>query len=133
MKFVKYILVIALFAMTVAACKKSAGGPASPSNGIEGLWEGKFGIDNEKPTVFFSFNIKAGGVIEELTSTGQVKGQGTWKLENNILTAKYSYLAPSTSKYSIIAAFDGAKGKLAGNWGYGNSATDGGLWDMTKK
>ena len=75
------------------------------------------------------FNIKAGGTIEELNSSGQKIGQGTWEIENDILTANYQW--PSGSKYSVIGAFYKDQGKLLGDWGYGSSATNGGTWQMT--
>ena len=49
---------------------------------------------------------------------------------NDILSAHYEWT--SGSKYSVIGAFYKDQGKLLGDWGYGNSSTDGGTWQMTK-
>lgn len=129
MKFIN-IAIAVLFVTTIfTACSKSKSSP-SGSTSIEGTWVGKYGTGNNTPSSFYSFIIKPGGIIEEVNSSGVKKGEGTWKLENNIFTAKYQYLSPSTAKFSVIGAFNASTGKILGNWGYGNSATDGGLWEM---
>jgi len=133
MKSIKIAIVAFVLTLVSISCKKSSDSPSATPATIEGVWVGKFGTGDNKPSSFFSLNIKPGGVIEELTESGEVKGKGTWKLENNILSGSYTYLAPSSNKYSIIGAFDASKGMILGNWGYGNSNTNGGLWEMNKK
>ena len=100
---------------------------------IEGKWVGSYVNDASGNTFYYSFNIKPGGIIEELNSSGQLVGSGNWELSNDILSAYYNYLPPSNSSYSVIGAFDKNSGKLAGDWGYGNNATNGGTWEMTKQ
>ena len=135
MKFLNLFAAVLAIFIFVSSCKKgSVDKPPVTSNSITGTWEGKFGTDNNNPSSFFSFNIKEGGILEELTVTGQVKGTGTWKLENKILSGyTINVLAPVGNKYSILGAYNSSDGKILGNWGYGNSPTDGGLWEMTKK
>lgn len=130
MKFLK-IACVTLVMFLVFACSKSNDKPAAAAS-IEGIWAGKYGTGNNKPSSFYSFNIKSNGVIEELDANGAVIGTGTWKLENKILSATYKYLSPSTSKFSVLGAFNAEQGKILGNWGYGTSVTDGGTWEMTK-
>jgi hypothetical protein len=133
MKFLRNALV-ALAMLLAVACSKNSDKPSpSSTDTIEGTWVGKYGTGNNNPGSFFSFNIKANGVIEEIGSDGQVKGTGTWKLENKILSATYTWVPPSGTKFSVLGAFNAAQGKILGNWGYGNSVTDGGLWEMNKK
>lgn len=132
MKFMKGAC-MALVVLLTFACSKSTDKPAAATT-IEGVWTGKYGTGNNKPSSFYSFNIKAGGVIEELDANGAVKGKGTWKLDNNkILMVSYNYLPPANTKFSVIGAFNGEDGRILGNWGYGESVTDGGSWEMTKK
>jgi len=136
MKPFSFFTAILFVAVSIVSCKKNSDDrpDSNPSAQIQGVWAGKFGTGNNNPTAFFSFNIKAGGILEELTATGQVKGTGTWKLENKIF---YGYtiniLDPIGNKYSVIGAYDASKGKILGNWGYEDEATDGGLWEMNKK
>jgi hypothetical protein len=129
--------IIALVASTAfIACKKdhnSSVPPSSSGNSIVGKWVGSYVNDASGNSFYYSFNIKANGVIEEVTSSGEKIGEGTYTYENNILTAHYNWLPPHTSSYSIIASYYSNSGKLLGNWGYGDSATDGGTWEMTKK
>ena len=130
------ILKIALIALFVSglfvACSKDKKENPSESS-IIGKWEGKYGFDNDNPSIYYSLNFKSSGVIEEMNSTGQVIGSGTWQMSGNTITAHYAWYPPSTATFSIVAAYDGSHGKLLGNWGYDASATDGGLWEMTKQ
>ena len=54
-----------------------------------------------------------------------------WEIENNIIDAVY--ISTGGAKYSLIGSFYPFDGKVLGNWGFDNSATDGGLWEMTNK
>ena len=132
MKFLK-IACVALVMLLTFACSKNTDKPAPAAASIEGIWTGKYGTGDNKPSTFYSFNIKSNGVIEELNADGSVKGKGTWNLENKILMATYNYLPPSNSKYSVLGAFKAEEGRILGNWGYGTSVTDGGTWEMKKK
>ncbi|MEI9943673.1 MAG: hypothetical protein WDN26_05575 [Chitinophagaceae bacterium] len=124
---------IALFvSATLFSCKKDK--DATPANvAVEGKWEGTYINSASGNSFFFSFNFKSGGVMEEIDSNGEKIGEGTWTFENNILMAKYHWLPPYSSSYSVIAAYYKNTGKLLGDWGYGNSNNDGGTWQMTKK
>jgi hypothetical protein len=129
MKISKIILIALVAAVGLVSCKKDK--VEKQTNTIEGRWVGTYVNDASGNSFYYSFNIKPGGVIEELNSSGQKLGQGTWEFENNILTAKYTWT--SGSKYSVIAAFNKQDGKLLGDWGYGDSATNGGTWEMHKQ
>ncbi len=135
MKFLQASVVLLLAVVTFAACSKSNDSkPVVSNESVQGVWVGKFGTDNSAPSSFFSYNFKAGGVLEELTNDGQVKGTGTWKLENNIVSGyTINVLAPVGNKYSMLGAFNASQGKILGNWGYGSSSTNGGLWEMSRK
>jgi hypothetical protein len=97
---------------------------------IEGRWVGTYVNQSSGNSFYYSFNIKPGGVIEEINQAGQKIGEGSWEMSNDILTAEYNWT--NGSKYSIIGPFDKDKGKLLGDWGYGTSATNGGTWSMQK-
>lgn len=127
----KKFLLVLLVAISFVACKKDN---ASAAASIEGKWVGKFGNGENKPASFYSFNIKPGGIIQELNQNGEATGEGEWQLDsNNILFATYSTFPPNVKVYTVMGAFNAAQGKIAGNWGYDDSATDGGLWEMSKQ
>jgi hypothetical protein len=129
MKISKIIL-IAFVALTgFISCKKDRAEQKHAT--IEGRWVGTYVNNASGNSFYYSFNIKQGGVIEELNAAGQKLGQGAWELENNILTANYAW--PGGGNFSIIAAFSKEAGKLLGDWGYGDSATNGGTWQMNKQ
>lgn len=128
MKISKIILITTIALAGFASCKKDK---VEKQTTIEGRWVGTYINEASGNSFFYSFNIKPGGIIEELNSSGQKLGQGTWELENNILSAEYTWT--SGSKYSVLGAFYKDKGKLLGDWGYGSSATNGGTWEMHKQ
>ena len=130
---ISILCLLFLPAFFVGCKKETTQSVPTPTDTIEGVWTGKYGFDNETPSIFFSFNIKPGGVIEELNSSGLSKGSGTWQLNGTTLTAHYQWKPPLSTIYSVSATFDKSKGELTGTWGYDNSATDGGKWTMKKK
>ena len=130
MKISKFILVAITAIIGFASCSKDKADTAQNTS-IEGRWVGTYVNNASGNTFYYSFNIKPGGVIEELNQSGQKLGAGTWELQNDILSAEYIWT--SGSKYSVLAAFNKSQGKLLGDWGYGNSATNGGTWQMTKQ
>ena len=125
------VLLIALVSLPVLfSCKKDKDKPTITPT-IEGRWEGSYINAASQNSFYYSFNIKAGGVFEEIGSNGQKLGEGTWSMENNILTAHYAY--PNGNEYTVIAAYYKDQAKLLGDWGYDNSGTDGGTFEMDKK
>ncbi|HET9053169.1 MAG TPA: hypothetical protein VFM90_03295, partial [Cyclobacteriaceae bacterium] len=64
MRFVQFSIMIMLASATLLACKKDKA-PSASNAAIEGKWSGKYGFDTETPTIFYGFNIKPGGVLEE--------------------------------------------------------------------
>lgn len=127
----KKILLALLVSISFVACKKD---DAKPAVSIEGKWVGKFGTGDNPPSSFFSFNIKSGGVIQELNQAGEVTGEGEWELDsNNVLFATYETSGPNVKTYTVIGAFNAGQAKILGNWGYDDSATDGGTWEMNKQ
>lgn len=137
MKAVK-LSIIALLSMSAlfVACSKSNDStpPPVPTDTIEGVWQGKYGYGNEAPSISYIFNIKPGGVIEELNTSGNSKGSGTWTLVGTEFTAHYQWKAPLLTTFSVKATFNKSTGKLSsGVWGYDNNNNNGGKWDMTKK
>lgn len=129
MKISKSILLSVITMTTLfVSCSKDKSEPQPVS--IEGRWVGSYVNDASGDKFYYSFNIMAGGVIEELNSSGQKIGEGTWEIENDILTAEYSW--PGGADFSVIAAFYKNDAKLLGDWGYDDSVTNGGSWEMTK-
>ena len=135
MKIFTTAIVTVCMSAALVACKKdnSTSLPPSTPASLEGKWVGTYVNDASGNSFYYSFNIKPGGIIEEVNSSGEKIGEGTWTYDNNILSAHYHWLPPHTSTYSIIAAYYTNTKKLLGNWGYGDSNTDGGTWEMARK
>ncbi len=133
MKFLKSITSVLLLLVVFSACKKDS--DSTPSVTFQGMWQGKYGDDNDKPSVFFSLHFKAGGVLEEIDTDGSIKGTGTYTIDNNNVVTGHTVniKAPVGNKYSYVAAFYPNHAKVLGNWGFGNSATNGGLFELTIK
>jgi hypothetical protein len=135
MKFLKFSIVAFFASVVLFSCSKNSDDVThnEPTPGIQGDWIGKYGFGNETPAVYFRFKIQAGGVIDELNSSGNSKGGGTWSLAGTSFTAHYQWKAPLNTIYTVAATYNEATHKLTGTWGYDNSATNGGLWEQTKQ
>ncbi|MBC7947313.1 MAG: hypothetical protein H7Y42_05500 [Chitinophagaceae bacterium] len=131
MKFLKLSILTTVFSICVLACNKDSDGTASQP--IAGKWVGTYGFGNESPAIYYAFNIKSNGVIEELSQSGNSKGSGTWNLNGNTFTAHYQWKAPLNTIYTVIATYDVATGKLTGTWGYDDDGDNGGLWEQSKQ
>ena len=134
MKLLRSITSVLLLLVVFSACSKDSDSTPSTTT-FQGLWQGKFGNDNDAPSVFFSLKFKTGGVLEEIDTDGSVKGTGTYTIDNNNIVTGHTVniKAPVGNKYSYVAAFYPSQGKILGNWGFGNSGTNGGLFELTTK
>ena len=128
MKFVKFAVIALLMPVIFVSCKKD-NDTVLP---VEGTWNGLYGFGIDPPSISYKLNIKHDGTIEELSTSGNVKGSGTWSFSGNTLTGHYQWKAPMSTVFSIIATYDPATNKLTGTWGYDNDPTDGGKWESTK-
>lgn len=136
MKFLKFFIIALLMSTAFFSCKKDNNDDFTttpPSTAIEGKWVGKYGYQNDAPTIYFCLNVKPGGVIEELNTSGESKGSGTWSMNGNTFTAKYQWKAPLNTIFSVVATYDPASGKLVGTWGWNDNATSGGKWENNKQ
>lgn len=124
-----FVLCIGLF----SACKKDEVEQPVTSSGVAGLYEGKYGLGSGSSVVFFSFNLKPDGVLEELDETGAIIGKGIWTITGKNFYGTSNYLPPATNKFAVKATYDATAKKLTGTWGYGNNDANGGNWHMTKK
>jgi len=133
MKFLKSITSVLVLLVVFSACSKNSDN--KPVTTFQGMWQGKYGDDNEAPSVFFSLNFKAGGVLEEIDTDGTIKGTGTYTIDNNNVVTGHTVniKAPIGNKYSYVAAFYPSQAKVLGNWGFGNSGTNGGMFELTIK
>ena len=132
MKFLKPLVFLSVIFLSFTACKKDSDKPAPT---LQGKWTGKYGMGNDNPAHFYSLNFKAGGVLEEINQAGEVRGTGTWEIDNNniITGTTVNTKDPVGVKFSIIASFYPSDGIVLGNWGYDDSATDGGTFELKSK
>ena len=124
-----------LFAFTLAllsSCKKDKDTATVPPGSFAGKYVGKYGIGNNTPTLYFSFNLKQDGTLDELDESGAVIGKGTWSINGTSFQATSYYVAPATNFFAMTAFYDASLKKLTGTWGYGDNDKDGGKWHMTK-
>lgn len=135
MKFLKFAIVALLMSAAFSSCKKDNDNDFTPPSNktIEGKWVGKYGYDNDAPSIYYCLNVKSAGIIEELNSSGASKcTSGTWSLNGNQFSAKYQWKAPLNTIFSVVATYDPATGKLSGTWGWGDNTTGGGKWETNK-
>lgn len=132
-RFLKFMAIMLLSGVTFVSCNKDDDNVEKPAT-AEGLYSGKYGFGNDVPDNDYKLNFKAGGVLQEIgISSGSVTGQGTWQMNGNTITGKYTMLFSPFNVYSVSGTFDAATKKITGTWGYDNSATDGGKMEMTRQ
>jgi hypothetical protein len=126
----QFLLAGLLSVIAFASCKKNNDAPSAIP--IEGSWAGKYSILSEPYNSYYSFSIKAGGVLELQDAQLKKTGEGTWQLNDGIFTGTYTLLAPASGTFSVIANFHKTTGKLDGTWGTGTKEYGGGYWFMDK-
>jgi hypothetical protein len=132
MKIVNYLILVVILATTTVSCSKNSDNDApATSNAIDGIWQGSLVTESSKITSYYAFDIKPNGVLHRLNEAGSVVGTGTWSIDNNIFSGTYK--TESNTKYSVIGSPNNSKNKILGNWGFNNSVTNGGTWEMNKK
>lgn len=130
MKILKLALVAILAIATLTSCKKN-NDDSNITSGIIGRWEGKFNEDGE--SFYYRLDIKPNGIVEEYGQDGGKLGEGDWSLDptTKIFMAYVDW--SDGVAFSMMGAFNDAQHKMTGNWGYDNSTTDGGTWQLSKK
>ena len=116
--------------ITFASCSKKKE-DVKPEFPIEGKWVGKYSVLSGPYNNYYSFNIKAGGVIELLNDLGEKTGEGTWDLDGATFFATYTYGGPD-GVFSVLATFKKDTGELEGTWGAGVKGYGGGYWYMDR-
>jgi hypothetical protein len=130
MKLIRSAALLLLLTVSFVACKKDSEPKSAGS--FEGTWKGKFGFGNDEPEGFIGFNIKSGGLFQEIgASSGNPIGEGTWTMAGTTLKATYKMLFSPFNEYSVSINVDQA-GLMTGTWGYDKSATDGGKVKLNK-
>ena len=122
------------FATAIISCKKEdVSTPSTPSgsNPLAGRWIGKFGFNNENPDTYYSFKLKTDGTMDELNSSNEKIGEGTWTLNGTTFTAKHHYTGGNGTSFTDVATYNAQTHKFEnGTWGYSTNATNGGKWFM---
>lgn len=129
----KTAIVLLVASVMFVSCNNDDNATPQGPTTIEGKWVGKYGYDDEEPSTYYCFKIKAGGEIQELRKNGSVLGSGTWQLVDDVFTATLTWDPPYSSTFMVTATFNKDKGELNGVWGYEPSDADGGLWYMHKE
>jgi hypothetical protein len=132
MKFLKFTFLSLALVLTIVSCSKKSSDDATPaSNSLDGVWSGNSVTESGNTKSFYSFEIKPNGILNRLDETGAVAGTGIWSVSSNIFEGTYKNA--NNTKFSVIGSYNKSLAKILGNWGYGNSVTNGGTWEMSRK
>ena len=91
MKILRLTLIAAMTLTGLVSCSKNKAGTQSKRTTIEGFRANAYTNEAQGNNFYYRFNFKPGGVIEEINASGQKTGQGTWELENDILSSTYTW------------------------------------------
>lgn len=146
MQNLKFIVLVILFYLLLASCKKNndvtvntiqqTARPASSQqliaeSFIKGVWEGTYIPSTKSESLFLSFDIKPAGVLNVLNDSTQIIGTGTWALNDTIFNAYYIIFSTQHVQ-SVSGELHVNTNNLGGNWQYNNTYEDGGTWNMNK-
>lgn len=133
MKLLTYTIISILAIFATACSKDDDSSQPAPSASIQGVYDGKYGFENEAPNADYTLKFKSDGTIEELgQSSGNPIGRGTYTLKGNHISAKYTMLFTPFNNYFIEAIYDPATETIDGTWSYEAGASDGGLFSVKK-
>ena len=100
MKFLKNAMFAMLASVLFIACSKDKDSTPAPQT-LEGRFVGQYKFTNSAPTYYYSLNFKAGGILEEINSSNQKIGEGTWQLNGSTMTASYHYTFGNQTAFSL--------------------------------
>ena len=126
MKKFQFLLFALLMTIGFVSCNKD--NDDEPVFTMEGKWTGKLGTGSATPGSQFALNLKAGGTLERLNSSGSITGTGLWSLSGKSFTANYTF--NSGTVVDLVGILDQANNKLSGSWT--NSGGETGLWNATR-
>jgi len=133
MKRLNFAIITLLVVFSTSCNKDNDSSPEKPPVFLAGVFDGKYGFENEAPKAGYTLNFKSDGTIEEIgQSSGSAIGRGTFTLKGTHISAKYTMLSTPFHDYFIEAIYDPAKQTIDGTWGYEAGATDGGLFSVKK-
>ena len=89
MKLLNIFLLLVFSTLVFSSCHKNNDAPTVPATQLAGKYEGKFGTGSNTPSAFYAFNIKENGVLEEIKSSGEVVGVGTWTITGTNFRGSY--------------------------------------------
>ena len=111
MKFIKTIIIALFVTGTFVACSKDHD---APPFSMEGSWTGKIGTGSATPSGQYALNIKKGGSLDRIGSTGSVSASGTWNVQSNAFTAIYFY--SNGTVVDLTGTVDKSTNKITGTW-----------------
>ncbi len=130
MKIIKSIIVAALLATSLIACKKDK---SVFNQSLVGIWEGKWGDVGQTPVNFIKFELKGNGTLTRLNQQGQVIANGNWKMLNSVeFECTYTH-SSNGEKHNIGGLYTDFNGEIIGTWGYNNSKANGGTIELLKQ
>ena len=124
MKIVTAAFIILFTSVAFIGCKKESIN-TPPSFTIEGKWEGTTGSGG-----YFGMNIKAGGQLERLSTSGGVAATGNWELNGNTLSGNYHFPSSNTD-VTFNATVNKNQNSFSGTWT--NSGGEQGTMTASKK
>lgn len=129
MKQLHSVLAVLMLSIFVISCSKKDVDPVPPFV-PEGIYSGKIGTGSAIPSGQFELNLKKNGLLDRVSSNGEVSSTGTWELKGNAFTAHYKSLT-STVEVNLTGTLNQATKRISGTWK--NSGDNDGTFYVVKK
>ena len=117
------------------SCKKDP----KPKLNMFGFWQGKYGNGNNYPTSEYAFLFREDGTVRvfsggsDTTSAAVSKGEGIYPIPGSTMTAKYTYLGPGGTTFSVTGTVNPSFTFLEGTWGPGDNTSGNGRFFIVKQ
>jgi hypothetical protein len=125
MKILKIAIIALLTSAALVACKKENVDSVQQPFTIEGKWVG-----TTNGSGYFGMNIKSGGSLDRLNSSGSIVASGNWELKGDSLLGNYQFLSSGT-EVIFKALVNRTQNTFSGNWS--NSGGEVGTMTASKK
>jgi hypothetical protein len=124
MKILKMAIIALFTSAALTACKKDNVETAHTFT-IEGKWVG-----TTNGSGYLGMNIKPGGSLDRLNSSGSIVASGNWQLKGDSLLGNYEFLSSGT-EVIFKALVNKTQNTFSGNWS--NSGGEVGTMTASKK
>jgi hypothetical protein len=130
------LISICVFTLAFLSCSKSDDNTPAEQT-LNSFWRGTYGRGTSVPSLPYMILFRDNGTMRvyagELDTVLASKAEGSYTLQGNQLSTRYTYISGAFSgTYSARATMDAAQRSMSGTYGTGTSTEGGGTFILTR-